>query len=85
MIAIIAGYALCGIVAWGGVMADFWFSYPILQSDDGRWRELSGRAAFFALLGPFGLLVSYLCSGFYRHGLIYRQPCAAPRRTRKEP
>jgi hypothetical protein len=74
LVAIALMWVGCGAVAFGGTVADFWYEFPTLQSQPGRFRYLCGYATPFALIGPLGLIVVATCSGFFKHGLLFCQP-----------
>jgi hypothetical protein len=68
-------WCVCGVVAYGAFVADFWYRFPTLH-DEGRFRELAGQGVFLGLCGPIGLLVAFLASGFFLHGLLFSEPKA---------
>ncbi len=61
---IIAGWALCGFLAYGRTLAHFQREYLV----DGDHR---GKAWTQAVLGPGGLIVSLIMG---RHGFMWRLP-----------
>ena len=70
---IVVAWLACGVLAFGITVAYFWCAHPILQSRL-KFREDCGAGGIFALMGPVGLLVALLCSGFAYRGLMYRLP-----------
>lgn len=77
VIAFIVGWAICGVLAFGITVADFWHSFPTLQREPGRFRDIAGFASIYAALGPLGFIIVFLVSGFAKHGLLFRQPRSA--------
>ncbi len=65
----IAGWALCGFLAYGRTLADFQRMFPELADQDRNADR--ARAWFVALCGPLGLVVG-LIGG--RHGWMWRLP-----------
>ncbi|KKN17815.1 hypothetical protein LCGC14_0961970 [marine sediment metagenome] len=66
---IIAGWVLCGFLAYGLTLAHFQRIYPELADRD---REVDRHRAFFmAFTGPIGLITALILS---RHGFMWRLP-----------
>ena len=60
-------WIVCGIFNWGVVLGDFSGHFP-----DSNPRDYYGMAAFIAVTGPFGTIVSAFMSNFYQHGLRWK-------------
>lgn len=66
---IIAGWVLCGFLAYGHELAEVQRAFPTLAEQD---RDLDRkRARIIALFGPASLVVSLI---FCRHGFMWRLP-----------
>lgn len=64
---LIAGYVACGALAYAIAFADIQRRFPEQAAES--YREDVGMSLFFGLLGPVGLLVTFLASGFAQRGL----------------
>lgn len=66
-----AVWLVCGFLAYGIVLGDLQYG---LFPDVARETATADRAlaAFFASIGPFGLVAALIGSGFARHGLKFR-------------
>lgn len=73
LLAIIALWIVCGVVAYGGTLAYWWRAFPG-EHNNLKWRTDQGYALFIAGFGPLGLWISGLMSGFFYYGFLYRRP-----------
>ena len=84
-IIIASGWAVCGWLTVGislaGQQAIDWEEHP--QFADKHYREDLGFAWALALLGPIGLLISFLASGFVENGFCWTRTGARELRERK--
>ncbi len=62
-------HVICGFVAVGISVAYFRKEYPLLD----EYRKDLGHAIIFGIFGPVGLFVSFVLSGFARHGWTLRE------------
>jgi hypothetical protein len=65
MIILLSVWLVCGFITYGGAYAD-------QRASRSSPRDSSGAALFFAFLGPGGLFVTFLFTGFYKHGMRWR-------------
>lgn len=59
-------WAACAPVTYRGTVTYFQSKWPEIAKDS-IWED-RGMAALFALLGPFGLFVAFIASGFFHKG-----------------
>ncbi len=67
----LAFHLVCAILGHGILFAYVQRQYPNIAEED--WREdmaLSGTVHL--LTGPLGLCATLVCTGFAKHGLLYR-------------
>ena len=62
---------LCGFIQAGISIADFQRSFPNIAVE--TYRNDVGLAIMLGLLGPVGLCISFLTSGFCKHGWSLRR------------
>ena len=67
---IIVGYIISAILTYGITFAHFQGEFPTLAEKNKK--SDMGVACCFALLGPIGLITSFLSSDFAQHGLKFR-------------
>lgn len=65
----IVGWIVCGVLTYGITFAYFQKKYPIIARES--YREDMGIAVFYGLLGPIGLFVILVSSGFAKYGLKF--------------
>ena len=68
IIIIIIGWLICSVLTYGITLAHLDGESPGLDYVGDK-----GFAAVFSLLGPIGLLMSFLMSGFAHYGLKYKR------------
>ena len=68
----IVGWIICGVLAYGLILANLQRSWPILAETG--YRADCAVALFVSISSPFCLLVALLCSGFGKYGLMWRRP-----------
>ena len=66
-------WVVSGVLTYGIAMASDWEDFPSLRSRR-EWNVSRGFALGAALLGPTGLVLMCLCTGFAQDGLRYRYP-----------
>ena len=71
-LAIIAIWIICGVFAYGITFAYFQGEFPDIFDERRTVIVTACLGTFLAILGPGGLLVSFLMSGFAQHGLKWR-------------
>jgi hypothetical protein len=64
-------WIICGILAYGLTLGYFQREYPVIADAD--YAGDAGRALVFGCAGPLGLMIALPCSGFGRHGLMWRR------------
>lgn len=64
------GWILCGIPTYGISLGYFQREFPTIAEKG--YRGNCGFALLIAIFGPIGLIVSFLSSGFAKHGLMWR-------------
>lgn len=62
---IILGWVACGVITAGTHLAYFSDKFPTVAN---YRQDLAGALGFGLLFGPFGVIVSAFCSGFYEYG-----------------
>ena len=68
--ALVAGYIVCSVLAYGLTFADVQAAWPRIAVE--KYREDMGFAMMIGLTGPIGLVISFLMSGLGQHGLKFR-------------
>lgn len=67
---IITGWIICGIVTYGITFGHFQGEWPTIAKK--KYRQDMAFAVGFSFLGPIGLVLSFLMSGFAEHGLKFK-------------
>ena len=70
--AVLIGWVVCGVLAYGITFASFSREFPPRTRRDNRNRDHASCAAIMGLFGPFGLVVVFFLSSFAADGLRYR-------------
>ena len=65
---IIAGWLLCSVIAYAGSFAYWQGEYPF-QEDERKSGNMRFSIMWSLAGGPISLVVSFLGTGFYKHGL----------------
>jgi len=60
-------WIVCGIISWGGVLAQIDHEYRGMNS-----RERYTFALFVAMFGPIGLLAHLFLGAFFQHGFKWK-------------
>ena len=64
---IIAGWLLCSVIAYAGTFAYWQGEYPLIE-DECKSENMSSTILWSLIGGPILLVVSFLGTGFYKHG-----------------